>query len=338
MVQNLQELLDGGTPDDAYQKGRMRGVMPYQLLENESIGAGIKRMAHEQVQRAILELDDKALDCHDTVHQVRKRCKKVRALLRLIRTEFDDMYDAENSWYRDSARLLADIRDCLSQIETYDDLMDRFAAQIHRQQFGTIRAALTRQCNQLKGIDQRLARFHKRMVAGLQRIDAWPLQNLSFQAVTGGLRKTYRRGRRAMRSAYDAVTPEAFHEWRKRVKYHWYHMRVFRGTWEPVLCARRDEADRLASYLGDDHDLAVLRATIAGRPEDYGKKKDIQAMVGLIDQRRRELERQAQPLGQRIFADSKKGFAKRMNAYWEAWQAELSAASVGKASECVRAM
>ena len=65
----------------------MRGVMPYHLLENESIGAGIKRMAHQQVQRAILEVDNKTLDCHDTVHQVRKRCKKVRALLRRIKVE-----------------------------------------------------------------------------------------------------------------------------------------------------------------------------------------------------------------------------------------------------------
>lgn len=59
--------------------------MSYHLEIGESIEKGIKRIAHEQLDSAIDELTDDKLDPHDVVHQVRKRCKKLRGLLRLVR-------------------------------------------------------------------------------------------------------------------------------------------------------------------------------------------------------------------------------------------------------------
>ena len=298
--------------------------MPYHLFENETLEAGMKRLAREQVERAIGEIDDRELGPHETVHQVRKRCKKVRALVRLVRPWFEDTYCEENAWYRDSAKPLSGIRDCQSQIECYDDLMEHFSSQVNRQQFGTIRGALTRQRNRLEGVGRLLAMFRERMVAGLERVEQWPLENVDFEAVIGGLRKTYGRGRRAMCAAYEAPKPESFHEWRKRTKYHWYHMRVLRDIWGPLMRRRRDEADRLGDYLGDDRDLVVLRRTICAKPDEYGKERDLQAITGLIDRRREELELEARSLGMRLFAEGKQRFVDRMRTYWEAWCMETT--------------
>ena len=106
--------------------------MPYHFLENEPVDVGIKRIVREQIDRAMVEIDNAEPGPHETVHQVRKRCKKVRAMLRLVRTQFQLTYDQENAWYRDAARELSDVRDTQSRIECYDELMEHFADQLNR--------------------------------------------------------------------------------------------------------------------------------------------------------------------------------------------------------------
>ena len=86
----------------------------------------------------------------------------------------------------------------------------------------------------------------------------WPLERDSFQALSDGLERTYRRGRRDFRAARSEPTVEALHEWRKRAKQLWYHHSLLRPLWPPVMQAVGDEAHELSDRLGDDHDLAML--------------------------------------------------------------------------------
>jgi len=298
--------------------------MAYHLLKNEPVDAGIKRIVHEQIDRAVEEIDDEQLDPHETVHQVRKRCKKVRAMLRLVRPACGPTYDEENARYRDAARKLSDVRDAQARLECYDALMGHFDAQVDRGQFASVRRALTRRSNEVARIEERLDAFRGAMREGRRRVDAWPLDGAGFDLLAGGLGKTYRRGRRAMRAAYRDATPDAFHQWRKRTKYHWYHVRVLRDLWSPVMRRHRDEIDRLGGCLGDDHDLAVLRGLVLSGPSEFGEQRDVQALVGFIDRRRTELEASARPLGERIFAENRSRFLRRMRAYWDAWRAETT--------------
>lgn len=59
----------------------------------------------------------------------------------------------------------------------------------------------------------------------------WRLEECGFPAIEPGLVRTYRRARKALRTAYATPTPEHFHEWRKRVNYHWYHLRLLCELW-----------------------------------------------------------------------------------------------------------
>ena len=51
--------------------------MAYRLEADESVDSGVRRIAMEQVEKAIREIDDAELGSHETVHQVRKRCKRL---------------------------------------------------------------------------------------------------------------------------------------------------------------------------------------------------------------------------------------------------------------------
>jgi len=65
----------------------------------------IRRIALEQLDKGLSELDAADHDLHEAIHQVRKRAKKLRALLRLVRDEVSDTYDRENATLRDTAKV-----------------------------------------------------------------------------------------------------------------------------------------------------------------------------------------------------------------------------------------
>jgi hypothetical protein len=56
--------------------------MSYRLHFNETLAEGFPRIASEQIDRAVTELTAEDAVAADVVHQVRKRCKKIRGLLR----------------------------------------------------------------------------------------------------------------------------------------------------------------------------------------------------------------------------------------------------------------
>ena len=298
--------------------------MTFRILEDESVETGIKRIAGEQIDKAIGELTDEALGPHETVHQVRKRCKKIRGVIRLVRPRFEEIYRFENAWFRDAARTLSYLRDAEAMIETYDDLMKVFDEQIDRSAFASVRRALTLRRRHIAedrlDLEERLEKFLAAMREARARVDAWPLEAEGFDGIDAGLSKTYRRGRKAMMLAYREPSTEQFHEWRKRVKYYRYHTRLLRDLWKPVMKKYYSEVKELSDILGDDHDLAVFRQTLLDNPQEFGGKRDIQALVGLIDRRRAQLQAQARPLGERIYAEKPKRLARRLGCYWEAWR------------------
>ena len=89
----------------------------------ERIDEAVRQIAAEQIDKAIAEIDDADLTAHETVHQVRKRCKKLRALARLVRPGFPS-YKKENAFFRDLARGLSGARDAQVMCDAYNRLVD----------------------------------------------------------------------------------------------------------------------------------------------------------------------------------------------------------------------
>jgi len=298
--------------------------MTFRLLADESVEEGVRRIAREQTRKALEELGDPELDPHDVVHQVRKRCKKVRGLLRLVRPEFETDYDGENTWYRDTSRGLSFVRDAQSVIECFDALMEHNGDHVDRGAFAPIREFLVERRALLaedeEVLGERMEEARGRFEAAHERAMAWKLGESGFDAMADGIAKTYGRGRAAMAAAFDAPDTEAFHGWRKRVKYHGYHMRLVRGMWDGPLQARRNECDALSDALGDDHDLSVFREIVLERPEDVGDEATIQALLGLVATRQVELRTRALAIGERLFAEKPKHLVRRLERYWDAWR------------------
>ena len=85
-------------------KALMRLFMGFCLSANESVEDGIKRIVNEEIRRTIKKIDTSRLKRTEAIHEVRKHCKKIRSVLRLVRPQFEKTYQFENVWFRDTAK------------------------------------------------------------------------------------------------------------------------------------------------------------------------------------------------------------------------------------------
>ena len=289
----------------------------YRLNEDEPLPQGIRAVARGRIDHAIDELRGKTDSTpEEAVHEARKDMKKLRALLRLARGELGkETFSRENACFRDAARELAGTRDSDVMLETLGALelppgvgFDlRKAIEVERRQNGA---------GERVGAARDAVAILKE---ARKRVDDWPLQRNSFDALAGGVDRAYRRGRRAFKSARREPSVEALHEWRKRVKDLWYHHTLLRALWPPVMAAIGDEAHELSDRLGDDHDLAVLASWVS---ENAQAGPDL---FEAVERRRAKLQAEAFALGARVYAEKPRAFVGRLGRLWDASEAEVRA-------------
>jgi CHAD domain-containing protein len=289
----------------------------YRLREGKPLPGELRRAARGRIDHAVDELRGKTDSTpEEAVHEARKDMKKLRALLRLARGELgEETFARENACFRDAARELAGTRDSDVMLETLAAL--ELPAGVGLDLRKAIQEELARRADD----DRRAA--GRAAVAVLKearkRVDAWPLERDSFEALADGLERTYRRGRRAFREAREEPVAEALHEWRKRVKDLWYHHTLLRDLWPPVMSVVGDEAHELSDRLGDDHDLVVLAAWVRGHLEPGTEFSDA------VIRRREALQGEAFALGSRLYAEKPSAYMRRMRELWEASEPRVRA-------------
>jgi hypothetical protein len=228
---------------------------------------------------------------------------------------------AENARFRDFGRSLAGARDAAAVVEALDRETPALAEAVDPAILSRIRAELVRQMEDGSGEVPELERAVAETLVGLveagARIADWSVPGEGFGVLAPGLEALYGQGREALAACGEAATAERLHEWRKRVKDHWYHMRLLAPAWPGGLDARVAELKALSDLLGNDHDLAVLRQRLS---EDPGlAAAGGGALDGPLAGRQAALQAEALALGRRLYAEKPKAFRKRLGAYWAAW-------------------
>ncbi|MBZ8178689.1 CHAD domain-containing protein [Oscillatoria salina] len=304
--------------------------MSYQFqAEDLTIATGIKRIAAEELESAIAKLKGETEDDpNEAVHDSRKSLKKLRAVLRLVRAEIgEERYQQENVCFRDAGRELSDVRDAQVLIETFDKLIDYFRTYLVPDAFQEIRQNLV---TNYEIVSSKILEKEDKTkeVAGIlaeakNRVDCWEIENNNWSALSGGLKKIYKRGSSAFELINEEPSVANFHEWRKQVKYLWYHLRILTPIWADMMTELTSQLKNLSDYLGDDHDLAILRDYFLTKFDQFDNREDLDVLLSLLNRRRPQLQLYAQNLGARIYAEKPKDFVERIGKYWEIWQAEI---------------
>jgi len=293
----------------------------YRLRTDEHVPDGVRRIARSQVELAHDELSGASKRKQaKAIHETRKRTKRLRALVRLARDAIgDDAYKRENASFRDAARRLSAGRDAQVMLETLDALRERFSDELPEHATATLRERLDDERDEAAPSgrhDDDIEGALKTLVQAHARPATWSFDDDGFDALTPGLRRIYRRGRKRMRKAQKDPSPENLHEWRKRVKDLWHATQVVRAARPKRLKRLSKRAHALADLLGDGHDISMLRDYVEAHPECFEDEASRQALLAVADRRADVLRDEALALGRKLYKPSPKRFAKRVERGW----------------------
>lgn len=311
------------------------------LKPDIALSGELRRITVEQFDRSIQALRDRG-DVDSAVHSTRKSLKRLRAVLRLVRPAIGDkIYKPENALLRDTARMLAPIRDGKVLVDTVAALRSHYGAHLAREAFAGVERQL-RDRHRIRraavlGDERLLPAVVTTLGAARARYSTWPVDGepnfdpkgrspipSGFDSLGSGLEMTYRRGRTEMDRA--AAQPNAlnFHQWRKRVKYLRHQMEVVEPVWPEVIGGYASSLDRLSEILGGEHDLAVLLGVLIDDPSLTSDPAERALLFAIAQQRRRELQAASLTLGARMYSEPPGRFVTRVEGYWDAWRRETS--------------
>lgn len=293
------------------------------IREDSTAKAGFRRIARELLAKAIRQVD--AIEAgssptDEAIHELRKCCKKLRGLYRLVRPAFPD-YRHENAAIRDAAARLSSVRDANVLVDTLDALLRSGGTAPGGVE--AVRGRLVARRDELARSEDSAATlkdFRADLVSARKRAKRWKLKADGFDAVAGGLEKSFAGARAAMKLARNDRDPEAFHEWRKRTKDHWYHARLLGQIWPEVLHTHAGVVEELGELLGLHHDLSIFREKL---PEVAEGEEEARTYLDAIAKRREtEIADECVALGARVFAEKPAALSRRWRAYWKRWTSE----------------
>lgn len=297
--------------------------MSYSFQQEESISENVRRVYNELLDQCIYELTHSYGRSHSAIHETRKHFKKMRALFRLVREEIgEDTYKAYNTFFRDEGRKISDLRDVNVLIETLDELKKTYQEELSEDVFTGIRAKLLRKKHALSKRLLYRRKVLQKIFARLEEAEVYlppmHLQNEDFSAFRSSLTRVYKRAGKGLIAAYTERSVEAFHNWRKRVKYLRYQVDLLSPAWQTVLSLQEKELHNLSDLLGDHHDLSVLEEEILSIK--INNTEALEVLLGMISQRKSTMEEESRPLGIKLFAEKPENFANRLESYWNTWK------------------
>jgi CHAD domain-containing protein len=297
--------------------------MAVELHRSTSDTHSLRHIARKQIADAIEALAARS-PSDQAVHDARKELKRSRATLRLLRDAMgDNVYRRENHALRDAARPLSAIRDGKVLLDTVNRLADRFRGTDELPPMEDLRRALRRRRAAARRAVLKRPKPFAQSCAALQavhhRARRWRLGSGGWEVVGAGLKRVYGEARRSLAAAEADRTVAKLHEWRKQTKYLWHALQLLEPLWPGMIGELADQAHQLADYLGDDHDLSVLRDAAIALGDGLGKAER-RALLRLIDVQRTELRDKAMVLGHRLYEESPAGFAARFAHYWRDWR------------------
>lgn len=239
---------------------RLQVGMNLRLRRNQPLAEEFRRVVFCELELAQEKLVA-AVKNTAALHDARKGLKRSRATLTLARPHFGAAVKWEVRCLRHVGRQLARHREI-------DALVAVLRAEARHAGFGRVtdlEAAL--QLHHAAQVDagsrgSDLAAARRTLAEITARLRRQPGVDVAPEVAWLGYRKSYRRARRAYRSAADSLAADALHEWRKQAK---------------LLL---NQTRLLSSWGGSD--LVRLRRELAALDGLLGKARDCEMLVGIL--------------------------------------------------------
>jgi hypothetical protein len=241
----------------------------------------------------------------------------VRALIRLVQPSVGRLYRRSNTRLRVVNRLLASVTDAEAVVRTLARVDARFRYEIPRRSIRSMHKALIQRWSHIDRqakADHVLQTCIRLLKAEQEEVRRWRLDARGFRAAARGLKKSVRRARRSMWVARAQPTAEHYHAWRRRVKDHWFQVRLLEGRCDGALLGYERRLETLDGLLGEYHDCVLLETfLVAGTalPADEAFH-----VLRLLRRYQRNLRQKAQSEGAQIYNEAPRQFVKRVERAW----------------------
>jgi CHAD domain-containing protein len=205
-------------------------------------------------------------------------------------------------------------------------LSEHFADELGEHELDSVRRYLERR---REDVESEQPEIHHELEASLrlarERAKSANISDDVWKDIEPGFRRTYRRGRKACRRAFDKPSPGRLHELRKQAKYHYYQLTMLSDAWPEPVRARASELKTLSELLGQDHDLWLLRQSLSRPARRFGSQELARKLRSLIQRRRLEIYPEIRTLGNLIYAERPRAISERFGVYFDAWRRRHSA-------------
>lgn len=303
--------------------------MSYRIEPSLPVTAEVRRIAADEIGKAIGDLAASRTDPEKGLHDCRKRLKKLRALFRLVRPGDEEFCRTENARYRDVARTLAGAREATALIETLDRLVKALPDQTAAGELDSVRSALLARRDALvrerTGLEETVNAAVEACEQGRAALAGLILPDdpeAAADVLADGAGKTLRRARRALDTAGKRGQPEDFHELRKCVKAHWMHVLLLHRFWPRPVKSRRKALDALGERLGELNDIFVMRRLIKSDGEALGSKEQLKLLGQLMKRSEKALRRQCLREAELLFGEARKPIVRKIADRYQAGASE----------------
>jgi hypothetical protein len=281
--------------------------MAYRLKSSKPLPKQLVHVLAEQFQQTAVDMlatdpDGKA------IHDARKRIKKIRAIVHLLRARLRAHGRRIDAILRSVGHRLSSDRDGDAAFETLETLRCLHPRVISKRTAAVVRRGLlSRERREGSHIDS--IHVRRSVERAAKELPHHIRRSATPRAVYRGTASGYRRARTAMESLAVEPSDVAFHRWRRRVKDHWYQIRLLAGI-HRRLTWRANRLKRLETWLGIDHNLVVLRLLLLDRPIDFGTEAQTAAVLGCIEKSSASFRKRALRLGAALFREKQPKFVK----------------------------
>ncbi|UII30588.1 CHAD domain-containing protein [Fulvivirga ulvae] len=303
--------------------------MSLQLKRSEDFSKGIVRMIDEEIAKAHDMLKgNPAQNRHETIHELRKIFKELRAIFRLIRDEIGEHeFKQENIFYRDLGRQVSEIRDRTAVIETVEQLRAQYGDEFNGHVFKPL---IDYQLHERQKLEDEYIKndvpgyLQSQLHNKLKEQRSWTLSVKAFDQIAPSLKRVYKRGLNSLKIAMISQATEDLHEWRKRVKYLRYQIDTLSRIWPGILGSLEDELHDLSDLLGFDHDLSIIQKQISDMLVVFEDPVDKALVVTIIEHYRSQMQKHAFIKGQNCYYEKPSVFIDRIHAYWSNYEKKMS--------------
>lgn len=266
--------------------------MSYSINVKKNVEKQSQKVALSQLKKSIEEIEDNSLCMDKKIHQLRKRCKKMRGFLRIIRPQLQisGIYDAQNQYFKEIAKQFSAIRDQKMLKETFKKIVFKYSLD-ERRYVQILQSIEAMKVQDAISVQNHFALYRAEFEENRKNIQQYRLKEKGSKALDKGIKKGYKKASKLKKKAYKTQSDKDFHQWRKWVKYHWYHMRLIKKNEECALDLRVKLLGNLADILGEEHDLSIFKSFIQDVKCEYKVE-----FIGYLKQEQDLLRKRAKKL------------------------------------------